>query len=125
MYSTLRFENLRSPKKRFFSCFRGHKFFLDLFYKKGIMQLFSEDTKVFSKKKKKYFDPENMKNCPHKLLIIGPLPFILSTGPAAQTDQKQKTCIPKSHLMQDWVFRLGYEFHLTIISQIKIQQSSI
>ena len=76
------------------------------------MQLFSANATVFSKKR------------PQKLLIIGPI-FFFSTGPAAQTDQKQKTCTPKSHLMQDWVFRLGYEFHLTIISQIKIQQSSI
>ena len=46
------------------------------------------------------------KNCPQMLLIIGPH-FFFSTGPAAQTAQKQKSRTTKSPLMQDWVFRLG------------------
>ena len=35
--------------------------------------------------------------------------FFFSTGPAAQTAQKQKSRTTKSPLMQDWVFRLGVE----------------
>ena len=61
---------------------------------------------MFSKKIKLFFNPENMKNHPQKLLIIGPQLF-LCTGPAAQTAQKQKSCTTKRPLMQDWVFRLG------------------
>ena len=41
------------------------------------------------------------------LLIINP-DFFFSTGPAAQTTQKQKSCTTKSPLMLDWVFRLGF-----------------
>ena len=60
---------------------------------------------VFFKKINIFFDPENMKKHPQKLLIIGPL--FLCTGPAAQTFQKQKTRTTKSPLMLDWVFRLA------------------
>ena len=41
-----------------------------------------------------------------KFLIIGP-EFFFTTGPAAQTAQKQKSCTIKKPLMQDRVFRLG------------------
>ena len=57
---------------------------------------------------KKDFDPENMRNRPQKLLIIGPQSF---TGPAAQ---EQKSLTTKSPLMQDWVFWLGIEEKDTI-----------
>ena len=70
------------------------------------MQLFSADTKVFSKKKKKKIDPENMINPPSKVSIIGPQLFF-QYWPAAQTAQKQKYHNPKSPLLQtgylDWV----------------------
>jgi len=33
--------------------------------------------------------------------------LFLSTGPAAQTAQKQKSLTNKSPLMQDWIFRQG------------------
>ena len=47
-----------SPKKMFFSLFRGQKL-KKKNCKKGIMQLFSADTKVFSKKfKKKILTPK-------------------------------------------------------------------
>ena len=39
------------------------------------MQLFSMDATIFSRKLKKIFAPENKKNHPQKLLIIGPDPF--------------------------------------------------
>ena len=47
-----------------------------------------------------------MNKSPQTLLIIG-LQFFFSNGRAAQIAQKQKSCTPKSSLMQDWVFRLG------------------
>ena len=40
------------------------------------MQLFSADAIVFSKKKYNS-EPQNMKNCPLKLLIIGPQLFFM------------------------------------------------
>ena len=49
-----------------------------------IMQIFSADTIVF-KKKKKLFDPENMKKLPSKVAHNRPPTFFLCTGPAAQT----------------------------------------
>ena len=69
------------------------------------MQLFSADA-VFK------ITPKTWKNCPQKLLIIGNQLF-LSTGPAAQTAQKQKSHTTKSPLMQDWVFRLGVKTKYT------------
>ena len=48
------------------------------------------------------------KNHPQKLLIICPTSF-LCTGLAAQMAQKQKSSTTKSPLMQDWVFRLGFQ----------------
>jgi hypothetical protein len=45
-----------------------------------------------------------MKKTPQKLLIIGPIFFSV-------TAQKQKSRTTKSHLMQDWVFRLGYKLN--------------
>ena len=71
------------------------------------MQLFSADAIVFSKKFKKKIDPENMKKPPSKVAHNRPQTFFFSTGQAAQTAQKQRSCTPKSPLMQDWVFRLG------------------
>ena len=65
------------------------------YFKEIIMQLFSEDAIVFSKKIN-----------PQKLLIIGPNIF-LCTGPAVQKVQKLKSRTTKSPLMQDWGFRLG------------------
>ena len=46
-----------------------------------------------------------MKKLPSKVAHNRPL----STGPAAQTAQKQKARTTKSPLMQDWLFRLGLE----------------
>ena len=51
------------------------------------MQLFSADAI------KKNFDP---KNCPQKLLTIGPPIFFFSTGPAAQTAQNRNPVPPKA-----------------------------
>ena len=65
------------------------------------MQLFSAGSIVLS-----IFDPENMKKLPSKVADNWPQTFF-STGPAAQTGQKQKSCTTKSPSMQDWVFRLG------------------
>ena len=48
-----------------------------------------------------------MKKPPSKVAHNRPPTFFFNTGPAAQTAQKQKSLIPKSPLMQDWVFRLG------------------
>jgi hypothetical protein len=44
---------------------------------KFIMQLFSADAIVFSKEILNFFDPENMKKIPQKLLIIGPQLFLM------------------------------------------------
>ena len=71
------------------------------------MQLLSADAILFSKKFNFFFDPENMKKTPSKVANNRPPTFLLCTGPAAQTAQKQKSCTIKSPLMQDWVFRLG------------------
>ena len=91
--STLKLENLRSPKKMSFFMFLQSKK-IPIPIKKGIMQLFSPDSIVFSKKK---IDPENMKNPPSKV-----------------AKQKQKSRTTKSPLkMQDWVFRL--ELYLNFI----------
>jgi hypothetical protein len=82
---------LHSPKKQVFSIFRGHKKVSNFFYVEGILQLFSADT--LQKLKKKEMTPK-------KLLTIGPQLFF-STGPAAQTAQKQKSRTAKSPLIQD------------------------
>ena len=50
---------------------------------------------------------KNPKNCPQKLLIIGPELFF-QYWPSCPNGQKQKSCTTKSHLMQDWVFKLGF-----------------
>ena len=55
------------------------------------MQLFSADTIVFSKKKIKFFDPENLKKLPSKVAHKRP--------PTAQTAQKQKSCINSNYLL--------------------------
>ena len=69
-------------KKVFFSCFLGQKNF---FYKKGIMQLFSADAIVFSKKlKKNFFDPQNMKKPPSKVAHNRPRPFYFTVQPRPQ-----------------------------------------
>ena len=70
------------------------------------MQLFSADALVFSKEFKKKFWPQKHEKNPQKVAHNRPPTFFFSTGPAAQTAQKQKVCTPK---MQDWVFRLGVE----------------
>ena len=49
-----------------------------------------------------------MKKPPSKVAHNRPPTFFLCTGPAAQTAKKQKSCTTKSPLMQDWVFRLGF-----------------
>ena len=49
-----------------------------------------------------------MEKLPSKVAHNRPPTFFFSTGPAAQTAQKQKSCTTKSPLMQDWVFRLGH-----------------
>ena len=63
------------------------------------MQLFSADATVF-------FDPENMRKCPQKLLIIG-LKLFFQYWLGCQNDPETKNPYPKSLLMQDWLFRLG------------------
>ena len=70
------------------------------------MQLFSEDAIVFSKKINNFFDPENMKKRPQKLLIIGPQLLFLywpgyPNGPEMEIPYHQKP------LNADWVFRWG------------------
>ena len=60
------------------------------------MQLFSSDATILK-----------MKKAPLKVAHNWPRTFFFSTGPAAQTAQKQKSHTTKSPLMQDWVFRLG------------------
>ena len=70
------------------------------------MQLFSADATIFKKK----LPLKTWKTRPQKLLIIGPELFF-STGPAAQTAQKQKSLTTKSPLMQDWGFRLGVTYN--------------
>ena len=65
-----------------------------------IMQLFSANATVFSKKILNVLTLKTWKPL-WKLLIIGPQLF-LCTGLAAQTAQKQKSSTTKSPLMQDW-----------------------
>jgi hypothetical protein len=50
-----------------------------------------------------------MKKIPSKVAHNLPLTFFFNTGPAAQTAQKHKSRTPKSPLMQEWVFRLGWQ----------------
>ena len=77
------------------------------------MQLFSLDAIGVSKKlEKTYIDPENMKKMPSKVAYNRPPTFFLCTGLGAQTAQKQKSRTTKNPLMQDWVFRLGFEPYL-------------
>ena len=54
-----------------------------------------------------FFDPENIKKPPSKVAHNRPPTFFFSTGPAAQTAQKQKSRTPKTPLMQDRILRLG------------------
>ena len=49
------------------------------------------------------------KKHPKKLLIIRPDPFFSVLA------QKQKSCATKSPLMQDWVFRLGFQYSILLI----------
>ena len=56
--------------------------------------------------KNKILTPK-MKELPSKVAHNRPPTFFFSTGPAAQTAQKQKSRTTKSPLMQDWVTRLG------------------
>ena len=68
-------------KNWFFSFFRTQKKFFKFFYQ-IVMQIFSADAKVFSKKlKRKFLTPKKWKNGPQKLLIIGPDPFISQFSP--------------------------------------------
>ena len=72
------------------------------------MQLFSAKAIVFSKKK--FWPRKKEKKHPQKLLIIGPqLFFYVLASPAAQMAHKQKSRTTKSPLIQDWVFRLGFQ----------------
>ena len=57
-----------------------HFFGVKIFYKKGVIQLFSVDDVGFSKKKN-FLTPKKWKNGPQKLLIIGPDPFISQSSP--------------------------------------------
>ena len=87
------------------------------------MQLFSADARMFLNI---YFlnflPPKTWKNLTQKLLIIGPEPFFFSTGPAAQTAQKQKSCTTKSPLMQGLVIGLGHQ-EVTVIICILCRSS--
>ena len=56
---------------------------------------------------------ENMKKAPSKVAHNRPN-FFCSTGPAAQTAQKQKSHTNKSPLMQDRVIRLGCKISLCV-----------
>ena len=61
------------------------KIIQNFFYKKGIMQLFSVDAIVFSKKKFKiFFDPKNMKKPPSKVAHNRPRPFYFTVQPRPQ-----------------------------------------
>ena len=72
---------LALKKTGFFTFSDSKKNFQKFFYK-IIMQLFSADAIVFSKKILKIFlTPEKWKNWPQKLLIIGPDPFISQSSP--------------------------------------------
>ena len=76
----LKFLALKKPW--IFHFFRVKKNLRFFFYKKGIMQLFSADAIVFSKKFQHFFlTPKKWKNGPQKLLIIGPDPFISQSSP--------------------------------------------
>ena len=76
-------EQMSGPDLHVFTLFWGQiKFIYFFFYKKGIMQLFSADAILFSKKKDNFlFHPEKVKNRPQKLLIIGPDHFISQSSP--------------------------------------------
>ena len=63
----------------FFSLFRG-QFFFYFFYKKGIMQLFSADAKVFSK----FFWPKKVKKRASKVAHNQPRPFYFTVQPRSQ-----------------------------------------
>ena len=93
--SLLKSENFHSPKKNpsFFQVSGVKKKERKKIYKKG------HYSGVFLTQK-------TWKNRTQKLVIIG-LQIFLSTGPAAQTAQKQKYLTPKSPLMQDRALRLG------------------
>jgi hypothetical protein len=67
------YSQIFSPKKKkmFFSLFGGKIFFEKNIIKKSIMQLFSADATVFSKRNSTFFlTPKKWKNGPQKLLII-------------------------------------------------------
>ena len=61
----------------------------------------------FKKRFNIFFASENMKKTPSKVAHNQPRIFFFSTGLAAQTAPKQKSCTTESPLMQDWVFRQG------------------
>jgi hypothetical protein len=108
--STFRFENLRSPKNTSFFMISGSNFFFKNSFVKKVLCNFLVQTL--------FFDPQNMKKPPSNVAHNRPPTFFINTGPIAQTAQKQKSCIPKSPLMQDWVFRLGTRpiFHKSCFS---------
>ena len=60
-----------------------------------------------------------MKNPPSKVAHIRPPTFLLCTGLAAQTAQKQKSRTTLSPLMQDWVFRMGLVLYLLSLENLK------
>ena len=68
-------------QKLFFSLFRGQKFFFIFFYKKGIMQLFSADAIVFSKKFEIYLTPKKVKQRASKVAHNWPRPFYSTVQP--------------------------------------------
>ena len=59
-----------------------HFFWVKIILYLYLLQLFSADAIVFSKKKiKNFLTPKKWKNGPQKLLIIGPDPFISQSSP--------------------------------------------
>ena len=67
------------------------------------MQLFSSDATIFIKVAGHFFALENMKKPPSEVADNRPRIFFFSTGPAAQSAQKQKSRTTKSPLMHlDW-----------------------
>ena len=73
---------LLALKKLFFSLFRGQKKVFEPFFRFFIMQVFSADAMVFSKKNlKNFFDPEKLKKTLKKVAHNRPKPFYSTVQP--------------------------------------------
>ena len=83
---TLKFHSNFSPKKSVFFTFSDSKKKFQNFFYKIVMQLFSADAIMFSKKiKKKIFDPKKVKKRASKVAHNRPRPFYFTVQPSMKT----------------------------------------